>query len=124
MSAAATIHVEVNVLDDDGQTVSMVGDEYASYEGTVVRNRDEFKKILGDGNARVSVSLSERMGGPYGYSSVSTNVTVTLNCNQDAATIRKAQEMAFGEAAGFTEDCFGKAMDMLRHHLSQHYRDE
>ncbi len=123
MNGAASIHVEVTVLDPSEQLIAEHDNEIVSYERTAVIQKDKYKKILGDSNARVSVSFSERMGGAYGYSSVSTNVTVTINCNQDTNTIRKAQEMAFEEAVGFTEDCFGKAVHMLNAHLNRYYTD-
>jgi hypothetical protein len=93
-------------------------------ESMVVRKKDAFKKLLGDGNSRVSMALSERMSGPYGYSSVNVNVSITVTCNQDEDTIEEAAHLAFEEAVAISDDVFPKAMMLLEEHLKKYVDDD
>lgn len=90
----------------------------------MVRNKDEYRDILGDGSARVSVSLGEKVGGPYGYSNVMINVTTTLGCNQDEETVARAHALAFQQNVQVLDDHFQTAYQLLEAHLSRHYREE
>ena len=123
MRGAATIHVQVEVVDRDGLVFELDGDP-ASWERTIVRKKDKFKALLGDGKAKVSASLSERIGGSHGYSSVSTNVSVSVQCNQDAKTIHEAGLECFEEAVAITEDIMPKAKKVLEIHLSRLYKEQ
>jgi hypothetical protein len=111
-------HLEIVVRDDNGDVIDKVGDEFASWERTIFM-KDKFRQLIGDSGARVSISVSERIGGPYGYSSVSVNVTVTLSCDQNVATVREAEQQAFQEAAGFADENIEKAYAMLEAHLEK-----
>ena len=114
MKGAATIHVEVDV-NNDGDPLYEVNGKPASWERTIVRQKDEFKKILGDGNARTSITVSERVGAEH-YSSCSISCTVTLTCNQDKATIERAKEMALNEGLAFLDENIPVAWNMLDTH--------
>lgn len=104
--------------------IDKINDKPASWEETVtIREKDKYKVILGDAGARVSASLGERMGGSRGFSSVSMNATVTLNCNQDSKTIPKAYSMAFAEAKAAIVEFFPEAMELLEEHLDQHHAE-
>ena len=113
-----TIHVAQVICDHEG---NLIADHPFSWEQTMAK--DKYKALLGDGNARVSMSMSEKMGGPYGYSSVSINVSVSVNCNQDENTIAKAQDAAFTEVALGLDTWFEKAHKILNSHLAQFYSD-
>ena len=81
--------------------------------------KDQYKAILGDGNARVSVGFDENIGDPNSYSSVKVRVNVTITCDQNRGTIQKAQEMAFQECVAFSDDAVKKGFDVLIAHLKQ-----
>ena len=53
---------------------------------------DMYKKLLGDSNARISVSADMALK-EFG-SGAGAMVTVTLSCNQDAETIEQAIDLA------------------------------
>jgi hypothetical protein len=114
----ASIHADVLVVDGNGNTIEKVGDELVSWEKTVVRKKDEYKQVLGDGNARVTVSISEKIGA-RSYSNLSVHVSVTLRCNQDAETIRAAEDLAFQEAVAFMDDTVDRAYQLLTVHLDR-----
>lgn len=83
---------------------------------------DEFKKLLGDQNARVSVGLDERFSGPSGtYSSASVRVNLTLNCDQSKETIEEATKMAFDYASDFLDRHAVPAAKLLNRHLDEIY---
>lgn len=113
--------MEVTVIND-GYPLNDIGDTPVSWERTIVRQKDKFKKILGDAQARCSVTISERIGAAN-YSSVSMSTTVTLSCNQDSKTIQEAEEMALAEALAFTDDNIVTAYRMLEQHQQTLYDD-
>lgn len=121
MKGAAKIYIEV-LVNNDGDLVAEVGDKPASWERTIVRHKDEYKKIIGDGNARVSVTLSERIGAEH-YSSCSVSATVTLTCNQDQETIQRAEKMALNEGLAFLDEHVPVAWELLTQHQLLLYRD-
>lgn len=120
----AIIEGTVELFDADGVLVEMVDGAIASKRVKIVRQNDQMKAIMGDGQARVSVGVDEGIGGPYGYSSVKVRVHVTLACDQNAETVTKAQQLCFDQCTGFIEDTIGVAHDMLCAHLKQHYVKE
>ncbi len=119
---AVQTRVDVDVKDTDGNTIDSVGNEKASYTRTEVKEKDEYQKILGDGNARVSVGLDEKIGGP-GYSSVGIRINVGINCNQDCETIEKAYGLAFRECVTIMDEIVDKSIQMLRSHIQRNSDD-
>lgn len=117
-------HVTVTTFDHNGDVVDSIGEHDTTYEETIILAKDKFKQLLGDNNARVSISVSSKMGGPYGYSAVSVNCSVTLSCNQDDETIQKAKMMAFQEDISFLDETMGHCMRLLNAQLAEHYRTE
>ena len=122
----ATMTVEVEVRDRVG-SVRKVAGLPATYTQTHYITQDhpmadEFKKLLGDQNARVSVGVDEKFSGPSGtYSSASVRVTISLNCNQTKETIDKATELAFGYASDFLDRHAVPAAKLLGRHLDEIY---
>jgi hypothetical protein len=121
VSRLPSIHIAVETKGANGEIINEVGGEPASWDRTIVSHKDKFKQLLGDGGARVSMTLNERMGGSHGYSGVSTSVTVTLTCNQSEKTIRQAADLAFEECVAITGDVFPKAKSVLEGLLREHY---
>lgn len=124
LHAAPVRHVVVETRDHQGDVVDSINGVDTSYEQEVALAKDKFKQLIGDANARTSVSVSARMGGPYGYSSVSVNCSVTLTCNQDDDTIQEAKMAAFQEAFGFIDVAMPQCMALLNAQLEEHYRTE
>ena len=112
------VHTTVETLDHRRNFV-----EKLSWERTHTVMSDSLKALLGNGKARVSVSLSEKISGPVGYSSVSTNVSVTFSCNQDEDTVNAASAAAFEQAVAVTDEIFPKAMQLLEAHLQRYVQD-
>lgn len=117
-------HVVVETLDHRGDVVDSINGVDTSYEQEVALAKDKFKQLIGDANARTSVSVSSKMGGPYGFSSVSVSCSVTLTCNQDDKTIQEAKMAAFQEAVGFIDVTMPHCMALLNAQLEEHYRTE
>jgi len=113
----------VTVRDRDGEEIKYIGDVMASHTKTEVKTGDLYAEVYGNGAARVSVGLGEKIGGPYGYSSVDVRVNVTLTCNQDEETLTRAAHLAFRECVSVTDDIIDKSMTMLKHHLERNYED-
>lgn len=86
-------------------------------------NRDRLKKLLGDCQARTSVSVSEKVSGPD-YSSVSMNVTVTLSCDQSDKALAEAQEIALSECLVFIDAHILDTHGMLMKHVKQALENE
>lgn len=75
-------------------------EETFTYEGDIPESiMDAYKKVLGDGLAKVSVSMDISMK-DYG-SGGSAMAAVTLTCGQSEDEIREAQEMARALALEF-----------------------
>ena len=115
--------IYVTLRDAHGNPIAMIGDTVVSYTRTEMKQKDDYQKLLGDGNARVSVGLGEKIGGPYGYSSVDVRVNVTLTCNQDEGTLTNAAHLAFRECVAVVDDIVDKSMVMLRSHLERNYEN-
>jgi hypothetical protein len=98
--------------------------EGLSTETKIVRTNDAYKKIIGDGNARVSVGLDESIGGPYGYSSVKLRFNVTMSCDQNEEALEKAAELGFQDAVKFLDDHIDSAHKLLTSHLERVYTRE
>jgi hypothetical protein len=111
-----TVQVDVEILDGDKRPINKIRGRDATYKETYYM-KDEFKTILGDGQARVSVGLDEKIGG-RNYSSAAVRVNVTLSCDQSADTIKKATEMAFNTAAEFLDTHLPPAVRLLDQHIS------
>lgn len=79
---------------------------------------DEYKSLVGDGGAKVSVSVGEKVGAPQ-YSSVSLMCSVSMVCDQDTAVISKAQTAAFEECVAFIDAHVDVAYDMLEIHVNR-----
>lgn len=120
MSYQATVSVEIKdgkrILYTIGQHIATYYDTH--YESTM--NKDKFKELLGDGQARVSIGMDERIAGPH-YSSVSIRVNISVNCNQSAETIEAATELLSDEAMAYLEGHYEVAVERLREHLNHLY---
>lgn len=118
----ADIHASVVVYGHEGELLTTgASGEPISWERREVKKSDKYKKIYGDGNARVNVGLSETLGGPYGFSSVQVRVSVSVSCNQDVETVREAEGMLLADCMAFVDDTMTTAHDMLCTHLDQIY---
>jgi len=117
----ANVHISVVTKGLESTEIDVIDNKQATYEGTIIMP-DKFKDLLGDENARVSVSFNERMGGSHGFSSVGVTATVTINCDQSEGVISEAQEVAFRTAVDFADAHLGGAMELLEAHLSDYYR--
>ena len=115
--------VDVTVRGVDGEVIDRVGDTAFSYTRSEMKQKDEYQKLLGDGNARVSVGLGEKIGGPYGYSSVDVRINTTLTCNQDEETVRTAGHLAFRECVAVVDDIIDNSMLMLKSHLERNHHE-
>ncbi len=124
LEVPAVRHVTVETKDHNGDVVDVIRGQDVSYEQEIVLAKDKYKQLIGDGNARTSIAVATRMGGPYGYSSVSVNCSVTLTCNQDEATIQEAKMAAFQECVEFCDTTMGHCMMLLNAQLAEHYRTE
>jgi hypothetical protein len=76
--------------------------------------QSELARILGDGNARVSVSKNLK-DADYGRS-YSAHVTVTLTSHQDEETLRKAHALADDLAQEFVQLSFAEAQALYMAH--------
>lgn len=104
----------------NGRAIPEIDGRPASYRRTTVKKyEDDLEKVVGNGQARVSVSLNETVGGPEAYSSVRLGVHVTLTCNQDADTIKVAHDLAFQECVGALDSTIDDAMKMLVTHIER-----
>lgn len=117
------IRVKVHLSDQNGAPLLDAEGAPVSYEVTHMRQKDELKALVGDGQARVSVSLSEKMSGPYGYSSINVSVTVTMNCDQSVEYVRKAEEAALQECLGFLDTAVDTGYASLTSHLARYIKD-
>lgn len=115
-----TATIEVETLDRHGIVLKVDG-KPTTYK-QVHYMKDEFKQLLGDAQARVSIGVDERFSGPSGsYSSVSVRVNITLSCDQSQAKIDAATKMAFDYASGFLDGHAVPAMKLLNKHLETMY---
>lgn len=75
-------------------------DTHFNYTGEVPKEiMDEFKSIIGDGLAKVSVAVDLSIK-DFG-TGASAMCSVTLSCNQDGATIERASQIAAWAAKKF-----------------------
>ncbi len=124
MTPSMTINVEVRdkvgaVRKVAGLPATFTQTHYITQEHPMA---DEFKKLLGDGNARVSVGVDDRFSGPSGtYSSASVRINITLNCDQSKETIDKASTLAFEYASDFLDRHAVPAAKLLKRHLDEIY---
>jgi hypothetical protein len=114
MTRSAEVNVETTA---QGSLVNTIDGEDATY--TEIENlRDKYKVLLGDGQARVSLGVDERVSGPHGtYSSVSVRVSVTLSCDQSEEGISKASDLAIRKASSLLDQHLPIAVRKLRRHL-------
>lgn len=121
-----TMTIDVEVRDRVG-AVRKVAGLPATYTQTHYITQDhpmadEFKKLLGDQNARVSVGVDERFSGPSGtYSSASVRVSISLNCDQNKETIDAATKLAFEYASDFLDRHAVPSAKLLSKHLKEVY---
>lgn len=125
MSYQAVIDVEI--VDSNKEVLYTIGQHIASYHDThyesVMHSKDEFKQLLGDAQARVSIGMDEKIAGPH-YSSISIRVNITVSCDQTTESIRRAQEMLTKEGMAYLEGHYEQAVERLREHLKHLYPEE
>lgn len=73
--------------------------------------RDSLRGLLGDGNARVTVSMEMR-DTDYG-TGFGTHVSVALTCDQEESSVREAASIATGLAEEFVEEAFDTARELF-----------
>lgn len=114
------IHVSVETCDRYGDLCTDIN---LTWEATMqhTKAKETFSQFAGDGKAKVSISLSEKIGGPQ-YSSVSVMVTVSLTCNQDEETINKAAGAAHTHTISLLDSYIEDALDGLHAHLEREGR--
>jgi hypothetical protein len=105
------------ILYTVGQHITTYRDTY--YESPMT-TKDEFKKMLGNAQARVSIGMDEKIAGPH-YSSVSIRVNITASCDQSAEVIRDMQELLTKEAMTYLEGHYEAAVERLRQHIDHLY---
>jgi len=89
----------------DGAPVSFLGEQQMG---------DEYKALLGDGDAKVSISVGAKVNGPQNtYSTVNVLATVTLRCGQDKSVVELATDLATTDAIRAVEDAMPLAKSML-----------
>lgn len=119
MSEHVRIRVAVRTFIDR-EPVSKINNEDVTYTQVTYEvpehMKDKYKQLLGDMQARVSMSVDEKIGGP-GYSSVGVHAAVTLSCNQDEESIKKASELAFAEAMRLVDEKVVYTYEVLLGHL-------
>lgn len=124
MNGYELIEADIEIIDHQGKVIIEVDGQQASRKVQIMRTNDRLKAILGDANARVNVSLSESIGGPYGYSNVKISVSVTLACDQNAESVTKAQQFCLDSCSEFLESNVGFAHKQLTDHLARYYVKE
>lgn len=107
------LRAEVTVVDRTGK-IAFVDDVPFNFVETqyMPSNKDKYKTLLGDTNAKVSVGLSVKLSG-VGYSSASISVNVSLSCDQTEDTVARAKGFALDECAAFIEAHAPGVTDML-----------
>jgi hypothetical protein len=75
---------------------------------------DHFHELLTGRGPRATVSMSVGRSLEYGAIKVTSNVS--LQCDQDEATIDRAGELAFRKACEFMNDGFSIVEDEIRAH--------
>lgn len=84
-------------------------DQIFTYEGDMPEQlQDQFRRIIGDGLARVSVGVPLDLK-DFG-SGGGAHVSVSLTCNQDANSIHQAHELAMQAALYYVKADLGKAL--------------
>lgn len=123
--SGARIRGEVRAYDQQGMLLENSMGKTLSKRIESTKAEDKFTALVQDGGgAQVTVGIDEKMGGPYGYSSVQINVSVTLICDQTVAAIEAAKQLALDECLVFVEDHFGTTHHMLCDHLERYYNRE
>ena len=74
-------------------------------------SEDAFEDLIGDGDAKIAVSMNMK-DSSYG-TGFGAHVTVTLTCNQDENTIRDARAMAGSLAQEFLDQSFKEAHEIM-----------
>jgi hypothetical protein len=119
--------IDVEIRDGNKDVLYTIGPHIATYRDThyesIMASKDEYKQLLGDAQARVSIGMDEKIAGPH-YSSVSIRVNITVSCDQETESIRRAQEMLTKEAMAYLEGHYEQAMERLREHLKHLYPEE
>lgn len=116
------IEATIHVCDRAGELIDTVGGVLFSREMSM--SKDTYKALLGDGSAGVRIGLSEKIGGPYGYSSVRLDVSVSIRCDQSQEGIEAAQVAAYNECLAFMDNNLTNTYKMLRDHLEQNYTEK
>ena len=83
-------------------------DDFQLSEG----HMDKAKRLIGDGQAEVSVGTD--MGEKDYGNGFGVFVSVKLTCNQDVTTIEKAQALGWAIAKEFTETQWAEAKDLYQ----------
>lgn len=111
------IRIAVETRDAYGDVIP---DIECTWEATMqdIKAKTSLASYLGDGNAKVSVSLSEKIGGPR-YSSTSVMVTVSLACNQDHDTVDKAAKAAHVHAVSLLDSFLEDALPLMHAHIEK-----
>lgn len=118
----AEIEATIHVCDMAGELIDRIGDLVISREMSM--SKDTYKALLGDGSANVRVGLSEKMGGPYGYSSVRLDVSVSIRCDQSSDAISAAQTAAYNECLAFMDNHLTNTYALLKDHLEKNYTEK
>lgn len=112
-----TIRASVETRDLAG---NVIDDVESSWEATMTTKHptkhDALASLLGDGKAKVEVTLSDKVGGPA-YSSTTVYVTITLSCNQDEKTVMRAASEAQTMAASLLSEYIEDASKTLLHRV-------
>lgn len=115
------LDISVETTDRKGR-VYTVGNRPATYTEVHYMKDDEFKAVLGDAQARVSIGLDEKFPGPSGtYSSVGIRINITVSCDQSKNVIDKTTELAFDYASLFLDSYALPAVRLLNKHLNEIY---
>lgn len=116
--------VDVEIQDGNKNVLYTIGQHIATYHDThyesTMTPKDDFKKLLGDAQARVSIGMDEKIAGPH-YSSVSIRINITASCDQKTDVIREMQELLTKEAMAYLEGHYEVAVERLRDHLKHLY---
>lgn len=87
MPTIGSVHLRFRVGSDDLQF-----NDHNITEDDIDMARDELEDLIGDGNARVTISLGLK-DADFG-NGFEAFCSVTLTCNQDARSIREAADLA------------------------------
>lgn len=75
---------------------------------------DVYKTLIGDGDAKVSISVNAKVNGPQNtYSTINVMATIALRCGQNKETVELATDLATEDATRAVEDAMPMAKAML-----------